>query len=206
MNTSYRKIFSIAAILCVLVYVIAKAQSCSSFFFNNNGTTVVIPVKTVEPNKDDLAVVPPDKKIDKVVRLGDTPVRRRGTNIENRVIVVSDPKCTTCTVDVIHTIKVTSKFEFGNYPKFYIGLAGTDVNFGYAHEFVRYDKYGLNAMVTLPYIGLSLSRDITNNFYGYLGVQLKYIQYNSIDKVDSYVYDPEFYKKPYPALGVGFFF
>lgn len=200
----YIKPTAILMLLLVVFYYINKIQGCS--VPNDNGI-IVTPLKTVTPTKDELKLVPKGHSVDGVIKpklnknSGD-----KSKKIDTSIIIHRDNSCMTCTAEVLQVDNVTTYLGFTNYPKFYIGYVDSSLNFGYAHEFFRYGKLGLNANISIPYLGLTVSHDITNNFFGYLGGNIKYIQYNNIENLSSYKLSLLELTNIYPAIGVGFNF
>lgn len=206
MKNSYLKIGIIVTLFLGFFYYINKIQSCSSIVAKLDNKPIVVPVKDTTLNEEEKKLIPSDKKIERVVKLADKGNGPRDKVIIDKIAVLSDPKCVTCTPTVINIVSAKDKFGFTSYPKFYIGHTNSEWTVGYAHEFFRYAKYGLNLNVTFPYVGATITRDLTNNFFVMLGLDVKYVQYNSIDEPGSYHFSSDFYKKQYPLIGCGFFF
>lgn len=177
---------------------INKIQSCHGPV---SGTTVT-PLAVATPTDVEKKLAENVKGVIKI----DTVKPKRDKKVTAKVLISQDPRCNTCAAKYIQVIDVKTYFGFTNSPKLYLGYTKDTPTVGYAHEFFRWGKTGLNLNVTFPFVGSSLTYDITDNFDLLLGGNIQYVQYNRIGEPSSYYIDTDKMKSVYPLIGAAFFF
>ncbi len=185
-----------------LFYGITRIQGCDS---KPVGTVTVEQLKTVTPTTKEKDAVPEGRTAIGTIKPKIKTNLDRSVVIDTSIVAHVDSKCNTCPVGYTEVDTVKRKFGFVSYPKFYVGYSD-GLTLGYAHEFFRYGKLGLNATLTLPSVGLGLSHDITNNFFVMAGANIHYVEYNKIDDFSSYKFDVDKMKTVYPLGAFGFHF
>ena len=126
--------------------------------------------------------------------------------VNGGIVVVADSKCNTCEVKYVKVEEEKLYLGFSFRPKVYAGAGLGGPNFGYAQEFFRWGKATTNVLVGFPTVGLGLGYDITNNFYGFAGANMRYMGYEDLGKPETYYIDPTAVSKYYPLVGIGFYF
>jgi len=184
-----------------------KINSC-----NNNVPLISQPVNIVNqltpvPTKvGDSSKVPEGRKLATAFKPTVKIASPRDKKIEARFLIHTDPNCVTCTPGVTEDITIKTKFGFVFEPKFYIGTTNSGLTLGYAQGFFRYGKTSLDALITVPYLGLGGTYLVTDNFFLLAGVNSRYLDYNSIEDIGSYSIDLAGFTKVFPLVGVGFHF
>lgn len=197
----------IILIVIALFFIMNKINSC-----NNNVPIVTPPINIVNqltpvPTKvGDTAKVPDGRKIIAVYKPTVKIASPRDKKIEARYIIHTDPACTTCTPGVTEDITIKTKIGFVFEPKVYAGYTLGGPTFGYAQGFFRYGKTSLDALLSIPYIGIGGSYNVTDNFFVLAGANSRYLSYNSIEEIGSYQLDLAGFTKVAPLVGIGFFF
>lgn len=203
--------------IIIILFIISKFQSCSitGGILDNikvGGNTVAVGVQpTVTPTDEDRAVV--DKVVgrDAIIKGKiDLGKKQKGDDkskvTDTSIIVVADSKCNTCAPIFVRKEKDSLFLGFSFRPKVYAGTGFGGNSFGYAQEFFRFGKATANGLVSFPTVGLGLGYDITNNFYGLLGANTNYVQYDNIGNLESYRFDPKELGVVKPLIGIGFYF
>lgn len=121
-------------------------------------------------------------------------------------VIHTDGKCNTCTPKVTQITKTKPVYGLVNEPKMYFGASNSDVAFGYAHSFIRFNKLTVDALIGIPHIGLGSSYQLTNNFFIGGAAGIKYLQYDSIGAISSYNLSIEIPLKVQPVGYIGFRF
>jgi hypothetical protein len=197
----------IILIVGLLFVVMNKINSC-----NNNIPIVSPPVHVITQltpspvSVGDTAKVPAGREAVSVFKPTVKIASPRDKKIDVRFIIHTDPKCVTCTPGVTEDVIIKTKFGFVFEPKLYIGYTNSAPTIGYAQGFFRYGKTSLDALVTVPYLGIGGTYLITDNFFLLAGANTRYINYNSIEDVGSYALDLTGFTKIFPLVGAGFHF
>lgn len=202
----------IILLVIAILFGIHKFQQWHTItgIITNNGSTEIHvsdakiekPSKTVE---DAVRIkVGKDAAIVGSIKLTPTVGEDKSKVSTTSVVLVND--CVTCTVRAVIVEEKKNYLGFSFRPKFYIGYIDDSISIGYAQEVFRYSKYSLNGTLTVPYVGLGFSYDVTNNFYFMGSANSRYIGYNSVKDIGSYHLDLDAIKQPYPMLSIGFYF
>jgi len=193
----------------LLVFVINKMNSCGKInipsVIGGQAATVVIPLTPTAPTSDDYVHVPTGATITAVVKPTVPIATGIGQTASVSIIVYTDPKCNTCT-GYQQVVVVKEKIGFVLEPKAYFGYTDTRTVIGLGLGLFRYGKTSLNALLTVPYVGLGAGYNITNNFYILAGVNSRYLDYNSIGDISSWKLNTADITKIQPLIGVGFHF
>lgn len=205
----------VGAVLIGLLFLIHFAQSCSPIknlvTVQNGGTSSTVEEKKIEtPTKNVEDAIRktqgPDAKIKGVISVDTKQGEDKSKRTKVSVVLVEDAKCNTCSPRVVQIDESTTFIGFSFRPKFYLGMTQQTPTLGYAQEFFRWGKVTSNLTLGFPSAGLGLGYDITNNFYGIAGANVRYMEYKEIGDISSYNVDTTELTKIYPMIGIGFYF
>lgn len=197
----YLKSIGIAFILGFIVFT--GINRCNKSPVNINPPIInVLQAKT--PTTQEQQVVP-QGHVAVVTIKPKKVVEQRWERIDTSIVVSVDQKCNTCVAYTqIDNTKTFIGFSF--VPKVYLAYVNDEFSLGYDQEIFRIAKFSFDGLISFPYLGIGSSYNITNNFFVIGGLQIKYIQYESIDKIGTYWFSVNELKKIYPLIGLGFNF
>ncbi len=214
----FRNIFKWSSVVLGIIGLLAIihfAQSCGPIknivTINDGNNKTSIQDKEIEKpsSKIEDAIKKthgPDTKIKGVIKVDTKQGEDKSKKIKTTIVLIEDPKCNTCNPKVAEVTEESTYLGFSFKPKFYIGMTATTPTIGYAQEFFRWGKLSSNLTLGVPTAGLGTSYDITNNFYGIVGANIRYLEYKEVGDISSYNIDASNLTKIYPMIGVGFYF
>lgn len=185
MLSSAKKILNVVLLVLLIVGIY---QGINYIQNKNNGNNTI----TVEQNKnlkklskEDELYIPKNAKA-----IGKIDIKNRSEDPskikKETVIIHTDASCNTCLPKYTHVIKTEAFYGLTNEPKFFIGILQDNISIGYAHSFIRLNKFTIDAIAGMPAIGLGGGYQLTNNSFIGLGATAKYLNYESITNLSSY--------------------
>jgi hypothetical protein len=192
-------------VLCAIMFLVFNFKSCSPIGKIIPGGTVVA-AKTVTPTSSDWQKIPTGNTITAKVIIPKPKPNKPGIDTNTSVIVSVDPKCNTCNTSVVVVETDSIKFGFYNEPKLFVGRTVDLWTIGVEVGSLRWYRYSLNVLLTMPYFGLGLNYDITENLSLIGAANIRYLQFKQYNDISSYKFGITQPLYVEPMLGVAFAF
>ncbi len=188
MNISIKNIALTIVAVVVLFFTITKGPGLVKDYFLKAPIKVVTqPLNLQKPSEIEKNSVPKNHKIIGVLKpVSSDSNGNRWEKKDTSIVVHIDEKCNTCSAEYQQVVVTKPYFGFSFHPKFYIGMANGDISLGYNQEILRARRVTLDGLISIPYAGLGVSLNVTDNFYVGGGAVVKYIEYSHLTDAMSY--------------------